>query len=99
MDPSTYRKSLGIIGSYDDTSKTETPDQTIDSEKIEGEISQDMKLEDLLTIYDQEKLEYLSTFVGQVWIFSFRFFSISFEDSNDHHNIFAENQSECDLGR
>lgn len=66
MDPSTYRKSLGIIGSYDDTSKTETPDQTIDSEKIEGEISQDMKLEDLLTIYDQEKLEYLSTFVGQV---------------------------------
>ncbi|XP_023772159.1 uncharacterized protein LOC111920822 [Lactuca sativa] len=65
LDPSTYRKSLGIIGSYDDTSKTETPDQTIDSEKIEGEISQDMKLEDLLTIYDQEKLEYLSTFVGQ----------------------------------
>ncbi|CAI9261586.1 unnamed protein product [Lactuca saligna] len=65
LDPSTYRKSLGVIGNYDDTDKTETLDETIDSEKIEGEISPDMKLEDLLTIYDQEKLEYLSTFVGQ----------------------------------
>nr|GFB58532.1 nucleic acid-binding, OB-fold-like protein [Tanacetum cinerariifolium] len=34
--------------------------------KIEGELSADMKLEDLLAIYDQEKYKYLSSFVGQV---------------------------------
>ncbi|KAI3501273.1 hypothetical protein L1887_29137 [Cichorium endivia] len=65
LDPSTYRKNLGIIGSYDDTIKMKFPDPTVVREKIEGEISPHMKLEDLLALYDQEKLEYLSTFVGQ----------------------------------
>lgn len=58
VDPATYRKHLGIIGIFDATSG--------DPEKFEGEISPHMKLEDLLAIYDQEKLEYLSAFVGQV---------------------------------
>ncbi|KAK1409043.1 hypothetical protein QVD17_41311 [Tagetes erecta] len=57
VDPATYRKHLGIIGILDATSG--------DPEKFEGKISPDMKLEDLLAVYDQEKLEYLSTFVGQ----------------------------------
>ncbi|KAK9076694.1 hypothetical protein SSX86_005028 [Deinandra increscens subsp. villosa] len=57
LDPAAYRKILGIIGNSDATS--------IDPEKIEGEISPAMNFEDLLAIYDQEKLEYLSTFVGQ----------------------------------
>ncbi|KAJ9549889.1 hypothetical protein OSB04_022432 [Centaurea solstitialis] len=65
LDPATYRKSLGIIGSYDATSKETSTYPTVDPEKIEEELSPDMKLEDLLAIYDREKLQYLSTFVGQ----------------------------------
>ncbi|KAI3707018.1 hypothetical protein L6452_25178 [Arctium lappa] len=64
LDPAVYRQSLGVIGGYDATSKT-TPNPTVDPKKIEGEISADMKLEDLLAIYDHEKLKYLSSFVGQ----------------------------------
>ncbi|XP_076951912.1 uncharacterized protein LOC143625482 [Bidens hawaiensis] len=57
FDPATYRKNLGVVGNFDAAS--------VDFEKIEGEISPHMELEDLLAIYNQEKLEYLSTFVGQ----------------------------------
>ncbi|KAI3716761.1 hypothetical protein L1987_67875 [Smallanthus sonchifolius] len=66
LDPAMYRQSLGVIGGYDATSKS-TPKSTVelDTKKIEGEISPDMNLEDLLAIYDQEKLKYLSSFVGQ----------------------------------
>ncbi|PWA52498.1 nucleic acid-binding, OB-fold-like protein [Artemisia annua] len=64
LDPAMYRQSLGVIGGYDATRKS-TPKSTIDPTKIEGELSADMKLEDLLAIYDQEKLKYLSSFVGQ----------------------------------
>ncbi|XP_071697585.1 uncharacterized protein [Rutidosis leptorrhynchoides] len=64
LDPAMYRQSLGVIGGYNATSKSTTK-STADLKKIEGEISPDMKLEDLLAIYDQEKLKYLSSFVGQ----------------------------------
>ncbi|XP_076897644.1 uncharacterized protein LOC143550985 isoform X2 [Bidens hawaiensis] len=57
FDPATYRKNLGVVGNFDAAS--------VDLEIIEGEISPHMELEDLLAIYNQEKLEYLSTFVGQ----------------------------------
>lgn len=60
-----FRKNLGVIGGYDATNNA-LPISTIDPKKMEGEISPDMKLEDLLAIYDQEKLKYLSSFVGQV---------------------------------
>ncbi|KAI7737207.1 hypothetical protein M8C21_012307 [Ambrosia artemisiifolia] len=64
LDPAMYRQGLGVIGGYDATSKS-TPKSTVDPKKIDGELSPDMKLEDLLAIYDQEKLKYLSSFVGQ----------------------------------
>ncbi|XP_076887296.1 uncharacterized protein LOC143537399 [Bidens hawaiensis] len=64
LDPAMYRQSLGVVGGYDATSKS-TPESTVDIKKFEGEISPDMKLEDLLAIYDHEKLKYLSSFVGQ----------------------------------
>ncbi|KAE8657330.1 putative Pollen-specific protein SF3 [Hibiscus syriacus] len=35
------------------------------NQQFEGKYSPDMKLEDLLRIYDQEKLKFLSSFVGQ----------------------------------
>ncbi|XP_076914941.1 uncharacterized protein LOC143574119 [Bidens hawaiensis] len=64
LDPAMYRQSLGVIGGYDAKSKS-TLESTVDIKKFEGEISPDMKLEELLAIYDQEKLKYLSSFVGQ----------------------------------
>ncbi|CAH1451428.1 unnamed protein product [Lactuca virosa] len=64
LDPAMFRKNLGVIGGYDATNNA-LPISTIDPKKMEGEISPDMKLEDLLAIYDQEKLKYLSSFVGQ----------------------------------
>ncbi|KAK9277385.1 hypothetical protein L1049_006928 [Liquidambar formosana] len=68
LDPSIYRQNLGIIGSYDVANKTTSLDSSMDPEidqKLGGEISPDMKLEDLLRIYDQEKIKFLSSFVGQ----------------------------------
>ncbi|KAM0015524.1 putative nucleic acid-binding, RNA-binding domain, S1 [Helianthus debilis subsp. tardiflorus] len=57
FDPATYKKSLGVVGNFDATS--------VDPEKIEGEISPQIELEDLIATYNKEKLAYLSTFVGQ----------------------------------
>ncbi|KAJ0049503.1 hypothetical protein Pint_16108 [Pistacia integerrima] len=68
LDPSKYKQNLGIIGKYDMQNKTSTLDSSQDQElnqQIGGEVSPDMKLEDLLRIYDQEKLKFLSSFVGQ----------------------------------
>lgn len=63
-----YRQSLAIIGNRDMQNKTSTPDSSVDLEsnqEIEGKISPEMKLDDLLRIYDQEKLKFLLSFVGQ----------------------------------
>lgn len=68
LDPSVYKQNLSIIGSYEATSKDTTSNSSLDPQidhKVDGEISSNMKLEDLLTIYDQEKLNFLSSFVGQ----------------------------------
>ncbi|KAH6755039.1 Nucleic acid-binding [Perilla frutescens var. hirtella] len=68
LDPSHYRQNLGIIGKYEATSMMDTSESVINSEigsKTDGAITSDMKLEDLLMIYDQEKLKFLSSFVGQ----------------------------------
>lgn len=68
LDPSMYRQNLGIIGKYEPTSTTASVESMLDSKadyKAEGQVSSVMKLEDLLMIYDQEKLKFLSSFVGQ----------------------------------
>ncbi|XP_056174284.1 uncharacterized protein LOC115675526 isoform X1 [Syzygium oleosum] len=68
LDPSKYRQNLGVIGSYDVMDKSSSTSGGLDPEDvppISKEISPDMKLEDLLRIYDQEKLKFLSSFVGQ----------------------------------
>lgn len=70
LDPSLYKKNLGIIGSYNVPEKNSSLDSSIvpnTDRKIELENKPDMKLEDLLMLYDQEKLKFLSSFVGQVW--------------------------------
>ncbi|EOA39729.1 hypothetical protein CARUB_v10008376mg [Capsella rubella] len=68
VDPSLYRQNLGVIGGQDVMSKAPSPDSNLDSEvatTISGEVSPDMKLEDLLMVYDREKQKFLSSFVGQ----------------------------------
>ncbi|KAL2544059.1 Nucleic acid-binding [Forsythia ovata] len=68
LDPSLYRQNLGVIGKYEATSMTISAESMLYSKadyKAEGHISPDMKLEDLLMIYDHEKLKFLSSFVGQ----------------------------------
>lgn len=70
LDPSKYKQNLGVIGSYDATEKGDSDTGSQDRQHLDGNISREispgMKLEDLLTIYDQEKLKFLSSFVGQV---------------------------------
>ncbi|KAL4346300.1 hypothetical protein GQ457_17G021610 [Hibiscus cannabinus] len=68
LDPSAYKQNLGVIGSPDLINKNSSLDSNSGPEKnqqFEGKFSPDMKLEDLLRIYDQEKLKFLSSFVGQ----------------------------------
>lgn len=69
LDPSQYKQGLGIVGGYDGFGKTASPEAGVDpqiAKNADEEISPDMKLEDLLRIYDQEKLKFLSSFVGLV---------------------------------
>ncbi|KAG4980427.1 hypothetical protein JHK82_033665 [Glycine max] len=67
IDPSIYKQNSGTITSFDaeikNLSSDSPPSLEIDG-KVEDRISPDMKLEDLLRIYDQEKLKFLSSFVG-----------------------------------
>ncbi|XP_022738074.1 uncharacterized protein LOC111290845 [Durio zibethinus] len=68
LDPSVYKQNLGVIGSAGMMSKNSSLDPNSESENnqhFEGNLSPDMKLEDLLSIYDREKLKFLSLFVGQ----------------------------------
>ncbi|PHT96005.1 hypothetical protein T459_03887 [Capsicum annuum] len=68
VDPSLYKQGLGIIGGNDGFGKVASPEAGVDpqiAKNADEEISPDMKLEDLLRIYDQEKLKFLSSFVGQ----------------------------------
>ncbi|XP_022759954.1 uncharacterized protein LOC111306310 isoform X2 [Durio zibethinus] len=68
LDPSAYKQNLGVIRSSDIMCKNSFLDSNSISEnnqQFEGKLSPDMKLEDLLRIYDQEKLKFLSSFVSQ----------------------------------
>jgi hypothetical protein len=63
LDPSMYRQSLVTTTNYD----ADSPSLKENDGNLEDKISPDMKLEDLLKIYDQEKNKFLSSFIGQVW--------------------------------
>ncbi|KAI4326981.1 hypothetical protein L6164_019490 [Bauhinia variegata] len=68
LDPLNYRQNLGTITNYDAENRNFVPSSPqymkIDSKDVE-QISSDMKLEDLLSIYDQEKIKFLSSFIDQ----------------------------------
>lgn len=63
-----YKQNLSIIGSSEVATKAPTTSSSDVSleHNVDEEISSSYKLEDLLMIYDQEKLKFLSSFVGQV---------------------------------
>lgn len=68
LDPSIYKQNLGII-TRNNAENKDFPLNSPQDTKIDivGEkISPDMKLDDLLRIYDHEKLKFLSSFIGQV---------------------------------
>ncbi|KAJ7952344.1 30S ribosomal protein S1 [Quillaja saponaria] len=68
LDPSIYKKNLSIIASYDAENKNPPLSSPLNVEidsKVEEVVSPDMKLEDLLRIYEQDKLKFLSSFIGQ----------------------------------
>lgn len=67
LDPSMYKQNLSIIGSSEVATKAATISSLDVSleHNVDEEISSSNKIEDLLMIYDQEKLKFLSSFVGQ----------------------------------
>ncbi|KAL8112432.1 uncharacterized protein LOC141667815 isoform X2 [Apium graveolens] len=67
LDPSMYKQNLSIIGSSEVATKAPTISSSDVSleHNVDEEISSSNTLEDLLMIYDQEKLKFLSSFVGQ----------------------------------
>lgn len=67
LDPSKYKQNLGIIGNngIPNEASLDPKDGPKINEKVDPDISPDMGLDDLLRIYDQEKLKFLSSFVGQ----------------------------------
>lgn len=67
LDPSMYKQNLSIIGSSEVATKASTISSLDVSLEhiVDEEISSSNKLEDLLMMYDQEKLKFLSSFVGQ----------------------------------
>ena len=70
LDPLLYRQNLGVIGNYESANNNPLFDSSLDPNidmKTGGEISSDMKVEELLRIYDQEKIKFLQSFVGKVW--------------------------------
>lgn len=66
LDPSTYKQNLGVIRDYDDKMIDSSDSRIVLQIDNTFEVSPDMKLEKLLSIFDQEKLKFLTSFVGQV---------------------------------
>ncbi|XP_058202519.1 uncharacterized protein LOC131316958 isoform X2 [Rhododendron vialii] len=67
IDPSKYKGNLRVIGKYgiaDETSLDSSLGLEI-GQNVDVDISPDMAVEDLLRIYNHEKLRHLSFFVGQ----------------------------------
>uniref|UniRef100_A0A1D1Y231 30S ribosomal protein S1 n=1 Tax=Anthurium amnicola TaxID=1678845 RepID=A0A1D1Y231_9ARAE len=67
LDPFLYKQKLRIMGSYVVQKKnvTDSSENLRDRYEDTGQLAPDMKFEDLLDMYDQEKNKFLSSFVGQ----------------------------------
>ncbi|CAK8579160.1 unnamed protein product [Lathyrus sativus] len=68
LDPSMYKQNLVNVTHNDaeiNNLSSDSPSHMENDSKLEDKISPDMKLEDLLRIYGQEKINFLSSFVGK----------------------------------
>ncbi|KAI3869785.1 hypothetical protein MKW98_030966 [Papaver atlanticum] len=68
LDPSMYKQNASIIGGYEVQTKSlplDTNPSPATVGTLGGELSQDMRVEDLLEIYYQEKIKFLSSFICQ----------------------------------
>ncbi|XP_077241799.1 nucleic acid-binding, OB-fold-like protein isoform X2 [Tasmannia lanceolata] len=68
LDPSSYKQNLSMLERYEVRNKSlaldSNPNVDID-QKIEEKQVPDVKLDDLLEMYNVEKIKFLSSFVGQ----------------------------------
>ncbi|KAK9144954.1 hypothetical protein Sjap_004857 [Stephania japonica] len=64
LDPSMYKQNLGLIEGYELHKRTAN-EENVSPTKEGSELSPNMKLEDLLAMYNQEKMEFLASFIGQ----------------------------------
>lgn len=60
LDPTMYKQSLSILGSSADTGKATALYSSLDIH-FDQEVTSNMELEELLTIYDDEKLKFLTS--------------------------------------
>ena len=65
-----YKQSLSVIGNSKDTSKATALYSSLDIQ-IDPEVTSNMELEELLTIYDDEKFNFLTSFLDKVCLISF----------------------------
>nr|XP_017230311.1 PREDICTED: uncharacterized protein LOC108205053 isoform X3 [Daucus carota subsp. sativus] len=64
LDPAMYKQSLSVIGNSKDTSKATALYSSLDIQ-IDPEVTSNMELEELLTIYDDEKFNFLTSFLDK----------------------------------
>lgn len=65
-----YKQSLSILGSSADTGKATALYSSLDIH-FDQEVTSNMELEELLTIYDDEKLKFLTSLLEKVCLSSF----------------------------
>ncbi|XP_072995381.1 uncharacterized protein [Typha latifolia] len=65
LDPSLYRQDLGIVRNYDVNNPEMESSKSLDIGSTAETLQPNMKFEDLLQAYDQEKTKFLSSFIGQ----------------------------------
>lgn len=64
LDPTMYKQSLSILGSSEDTGKATALYSSLDIH-FDQEITSNMELEEMLTIYDAEKLKFLTSLLDK----------------------------------
>ncbi|XP_074333262.1 uncharacterized protein LOC141671069 isoform X2 [Apium graveolens] len=66
LDPTMYKQSLSILGSSEDTGKATALYSSLDIH-FDQEITSNMELEELLTIYDDMKLKFLTSLLDKMF--------------------------------
>ncbi|KAK8964560.1 hypothetical protein KSP40_PGU012980 [Platanthera guangdongensis] len=65
LDPSLHRQNLSIMGNYKGWNENPTIDSNQNLKKDKEMSLSDMKFDELLEAYEEEKTKYLTSFVGQ----------------------------------